>query len=184
VTAVFDPETLHEVAARHLGKPLEPMLDAIQSGLAARYPGHVHPTERVWVLNTAGGAMGAFAMLYASLSEYVMFFGTPIGTSGHTGRHHFVDDHVVVLDGEMWQFAAGSTRREVYGPGDRVHLERGVAKGFRVPDRVWMLEYARGAIPLMIPFGLADALISTLDWRTALRTLGVYASHVLRRPGS
>ena len=37
-----------------------------------------------------------------------------------------------------------------------------------------------GPIPLMLPFGLADTLFSTLDWRTALKTLRVYGRHVVR----
>jgi len=68
----------------------------------------------------------------------------------------------------------------VYRPGDRLHLPRGQVKAYRIPDHAWILEYARGPIPLMLPFGLADTLFSTLDWRTALKTLRVYGRHVVR----
>jgi len=182
VSRHIDPEVLHAIACAHLGKPLAAMLDGIQADLVARYPGRIGG-EREWVLNNAGGVMGTFALLHGSLGEYVLFYGSPIGTSGHTGRYHFVDDWATVLDGEMWYFTEGSIEREVYRPGDRVHLSRGQAKAYRIPDHAWILEYARGPIPLMLPFGLADTVFSTLDWRTALTTLRVYATHVLRSLG-
>jgi len=178
----FDPDVLHEIACAHLGKPLPAMLDDIQADLAARHPGRI-ASGREWVLSNAGGVMGTFALLHASLSEYGLFYGSPIGSSGHTGRYHFVEDWATVLDGEMWYYAEGSIEREVYGPGDRLRLARGEVKGYRIPDHAWILEYARGPIPLMLPFGLADTVFSTLDWRTAVKTLRVYGSHVLRSLG-
>jgi hypothetical protein len=33
----------------------------------------------------------------------------------------------------------------------------------------------------MIPFGFADALSSTLDWRTVARTLRIYGKSAVRR---
>lgn len=50
-----------------------------------------------------------------------------------------------------------------------------------IPDHVWMLEYARGMLPLSLPFGLADSLLSTLDFKTVVRTLAVYVSLTTRR---
>lgn len=44
------------------------------------------------------------------------------------------------------------------------------------PDHVWMVEYARGILPSLLPFGLADALLSTLDYKTALQTVQIYFS--------
>ena len=55
-----------------------------------------------------------------------------------------------------------------------------VAKGYRIVDHAWILEYARGPIVTMLPFGLADAMFSTLDGRTICRTFWLYGKHVLR----
>ena len=35
-------------------------------------------------------------------------------------------------------------------------------------------------IPLMLPFGLADSLSSTLDFPTVFKTFGLYGRHVVR----
>ena len=37
------------------------------------------------IVSPIGGWMGSFYLLHASLTEYVLFFGTAIDTSGHSG---------------------------------------------------------------------------------------------------
>ncbi len=176
---VFDPEVLREVAQAHLELPLEQMMLAITEDLAERYPGRIQ-LEREWVFNNAGGVMGQFTILYASLSEYLIFFGTPIGSGGHTGRYHFAEDYAFVLDGEFWYFNQGDTQRQEFRKGDFVHLPQGAAMGFCMVDHAWILEYVRGPVVTMLPFGLADTLFSTLDYRTLFRTFRLYGGHVLR----
>lgn len=174
---VFDPEVLHRVAKKHIGKPMDELIRALAEDLYEIYPGHVDRNPP-WVLNNAGGAMGAFALLHASISEYLIVFGTPIGTEGHSGRH-LADDYFIMLEGEQWAFSPGSTEREVYKPGDIHLLKRGSVQGYRIPENGWALEYARGFIPSMMPFGMLDALSSTLDVPTAVKTLGIYAKGVV-----
>lgn len=176
---VFNPEILREVARSHLDLPLDKMLAAITQDLAERYPGLIE-TELEWFFSNAGGAMGQLAILYASLREYVIFFGSPIGCGGHTGRYSFAEDYAIVLDGEMWNYGQGDTHREEYRPGDVVQLKKGEAKGYRMVERGWILEYARGAIPTMLPFGVADTVFSTFDFTTLFRTFRIYSKQLLR----
>ncbi len=48
------------------------------------------------------------------------------------------------------------------------------------PDHVWMIEYARGSMLALFPFGLADGLFSTLDYKTLWQTVTIYFSLLMK----
>ncbi len=174
---IFDPEVLHDVAKRAIGQPMEDTVEQIVRDLEQKYPGHIL-SHTGWVFNNAGGAMGSMRVLHASVTEYVIIFGTPIGTEGATGRFA-ADDWFFMLEGEHWCYGEGDLDRKVTRPGEVSILRRGESKAYRFPEKAWGLEYARGAIPLMLPFGLADTFSSTLDVQQLTRTLSIYARHVV-----
>ena len=175
---IFDPKTLHEIANSALGLPHEAMFQRVIDELDRHYPNRIRKTQH-WIFNNAAGAMGSLTLLYGSLSEYIIIFGTPIGTEGHSGRYS-ADVHDFMLDGEMWTFYPGDFERTVSLPGDAALLKRGSSKGYRVPDHAWMLEYARGWIPFMLPTGVADNLFSNLDFKSALDLHWDYAKLCIR----
>jgi C-8 sterol isomerase len=176
---IFDPEQLHDAGKRAVAKggSLRDKVAALRADLAATHPDHVR-LEDEWVFNSAGGALGQMTLLHASLTEYVIVFGSPIGTEGYSGRF-FADDYFVILEGEQWAYAEGDEDRRVFRPGDMHHLPRGEARGYRMPDRCYALEYARGLIPTMLPFGLADSFTSTLDLAPVLKTMRIYTRAVV-----
>lgn len=176
---VFDPATLRAVALDHLGPPTVDGFAGLIDALARQYPRTIH-RDMPWIFNNAGGVMIQGKFLYASAREYVLIVGTPVGSAGHSGRHP-AEFHDTVLDGEAWYYHAGQFERDVYRAGDAIFLGRGQSVGIHIPDHVWMLEYARGALPLLLPFGLADAFFSTLDLQTVRRTLAIYVSLNIRK---
>lgn len=176
---IFDTEVLLEVGRMNRDLPLPQKLEAITEELDKRYPGKICHTQE-WILNNAGGAMGMFTILYASLMEYVIIFGSPVGNTGHTGNYSFVEDTSVVLEGEWWYFSEGQFERDVYRPGDQIVHPKGTSKCYRIVKNGWILEYARGPIPTMLPFGLGNSLFSTLDYKTIFRTFFIYGKHILR----
>lgn len=77
-------------------------------------------------------------------------------------------------------YARARSVQEVYGPGDQHHLPLGVAKQYKMPDQCWALEYARGNILSMMPFGLADLFFSTLDPVALVQTVKVSGGYMLQ----
>ncbi|ELR12353.1 C8 sterol isomerase [Acanthamoeba castellanii str. Neff] len=149
---IFEPKVLQEVAQSAIAKnytSTAKTIDHIVKALDKHYPGHVNKVQE-WVFNNAG----------------------------HTGRF-LADDYFIILEGEQWAFYPGAFEKEVYTPGHMHHLPRGFAQQYRMPDKCWALEYARGWIPLMLPFGLADTFSSTLDFYTLAQTFKVYGKCVI-----
>ena len=176
---IFDPDILHKIAKKGMGLPYEQMFEAIRIELEQKYPGRINDKIR-WMFNNAGGCMYSVAVLHASLTEYLLIFGSPIGTKGHTGRH-FTEIYDFVIDGELWYFKEDRPfERIVHKSGDRYHLGKLQSEGLCIPDQAWVLEYARGFIPSMLPFGLADSLFSTLDLKTVGCTFGIYGKLLLK----
>jgi len=178
---LFDPDVIHECALAGIGKPKPAMFDAVADAMEERYPGRIDRSQP-WLYSIAGGAMIEMKLYYASGFEYLMIWGTPIGSEGHSGRHA-VGFWDTVLDGEAWYYAEGQFEKRVYRPGDRIWVGPGQARAMNFTDGVWAVEYARGPLPLSMPFGLADELLSTLDFATAGLTLGMYMSLVGRHLG-
>jgi len=177
-TYVFDPNIIESAARRGIGLPRDRMFEVILDALEDKYPDDIH-RDQPWVFNVAGGVMIQIKIIHASPSEYIMLWGTAIGAEGYSGRHpaEFYD---TVVDGETWYQPEGKLEREVYRAGDRIFLSRGECAGMRIPDHLWAVEYARGTLPLVLPFGLADAFTSTVDITTIFRSLKIYATLSLR----
>jgi len=169
---IFDPPELHRLAQKAIeshGNDTRSVVNYIVADLHAKHPNHINLNEE-WMFNNAGGAMGAMYIIHASITEYVIIFGTAVGTEGHTGRNS-ADNYFNIIYGTQTAFIPGTFEPEVYPQGSVHYTKRGVVKQYKMDEACFALEYSRGWIPPMLFFGFADGFTSTLDvitmWRTA-----------------
>jgi C-8 sterol isomerase len=152
---VFDPVHLHELQLSALSvspNNTSGMISHILANLTATYADtrvSINTDSSEWVFNNAGGAMGAMYVIHASITEYLIIFGTPLGTEGHTGLHP-ADDYFHILVGEQWAFQPGALEMERYQPGDVHLMRRGIAKQYKMHEGCWAMEYARGACSVFL----------------------------------
>jgi C-8 sterol isomerase len=194
---IFDPVKLQQISRNAIsihGNDTEPLLRQITQDLRTEYGDAVQDwTPDDWFFNNAGGAMGTMVILHASVSEYLIFFGTALQTEGHSGVH-LADDYFTILVGHQHAAKPGELKARVYGPGDQNHLRRGDAIQYSMPGPCFALELAQGWIPAMLPFGefsprdreildgesidflgFADTFSSTFDWYNLWKTVELTA---------
>lgn len=157
---IFTPAELHRLSLEAIelhGNDTTSVVSHIVGTLSKLHPEHINLDEE-WVFNNAGGAMGAMYIIHASITEYLIIFGTAIGTEGHSGRHT-ADDYFHILKGEQLAYSPGKGmyEPEVYPQGSVHHLVRGEVKQYKMESGCFALEYARGWIPPMLFFGYADS---------------------------
>jgi len=145
--------------------------------------GSVDKNPRPWNRNSRvlGSVLGTQSLTFAiiGITEYLIVFGTAIGTEGHTGRHT-ADDYFNILQGTQLAYVPGSYEPEVYPQGTVHHLRRGEVKQYKMEESCFALEYARGWIPPMLFFGYADTFSSTLDFPTLWATSRITGREMIK----
>lgn len=168
----FDPEVVNQVAQRHLGKPMPAMVEAIGQDLRAEYPDLVDVSLPL-VFNNSGGIMYQLKIFAMTPHEYIMICGSSVGSSGFSGRHPaaFWD---TILSGRAAYMHQDQLEPVSYGVGERIFVDRWQSAAIDFPDHCWMLEYARGTLAWLLPFGFVHVFTSTLDFHSLLRLMRIY----------
>lgn len=80
----------------------------------------------------------------------------------------------------MWTYTEEACGvRTITRPGEAAFLRPGQAKGFRVAEDSWMLEYGRGPVITCLPMALTGAIMS-LDGKTIWKALSVSTRLICR----
>lgn len=164
---IFDPVELQEIVSVTLkeneGANNTVIVSSLGKHLSARYGDYIKDINfDDWCFSNAGGAMGTFFILHASLTEYLIVFGTATGTEGHTG-HHLADDYFIILSEQQSAAYSGQLDATIYKPGSMHHLPYLHCQQYAMPPGGYALELAQGYIPTMLLFGFADSVFSTID---------------------
>ncbi|XP_041374516.1 sigma non-opioid intracellular receptor 1-like [Gigantopelta aegis] len=182
-TYLFCAEGVASIANRYVGEDPTVSFEQIHKEFLFKYPGHIlDPKDIQWIFMNAGGWMGAMYLLHASLSEYVLFFGTAVDTTGHSGRY-CANISDTILTGSFRQWREGSLKSHMYGPGDTVFHEWGEVTSVSWSRGTWMVEYGRGFIPSTLGFALADTVFSTQDFLTMFYIFRIYTKALLLEAG-
>ncbi|KAK3796613.1 hypothetical protein RRG08_019909 [Elysia crispata] len=184
---IFDDKSIAAIARKHvLISPKADMTSAYEQvlrDLRSKYKGHILPDKDLqWMFMNAGGWMGSMCLLHASLTEYLLFFGTAVDTTGHSGRY-WANISDTLLTGKMLQWKEGTLKSIEYQPGDTVFHAWGEVTGVSWPAGTWMVEYGRGFIPSTLVFALADTFFSTTDFVNTFYILRVYTKALMMEAG-
>ncbi|KAM8872637.1 sigma non-opioid intracellular receptor 1 [Synchiropus picturatus] len=181
---VFNREDVAKLAKQYAGQDHDQAFAKVVVELRKRYPGHILPDEDLqWVFVNAGGWMGSMCVLHASLTEYLLLFGTAVDTGGHSGRY-WAEISDTIISGTFRQWKEGTTKSELYYPGDVIVHTVGEATSVQWSAGTWMVEYGQGFIPSTLGFALADTLFSTQDFVTMFYIIRVYAKALLLEAGT
>lgn len=102
--------------------------------------------------------MGSMIILHASITEYLIIFGTPLGTEGHSGVH-LAHDYFTILTGEQQFLKPGEIEATRYPAGTQNHLPRG--EGGQYVLKGWALELAQGKSWALIMFFFFGGRVET-----------------------
>jgi C-8 sterol isomerase len=177
--SLLDPDALGSVVSTVVAgaaeQSNEQLIAALVTGLRAVYGDHIVAQPR-WIFSMVGGATGVMTVLHASLTEYLVLFGTPLGTEGYSGRYS-ADIHDWVLRGEMWGLRLDEPmQKRVTGAGEVRQLPKGITTAFRLTEDSWLLEYGRGNAIAQLRHGIGDAVFRAMDAQNILDTLREYGT--------
>jgi hypothetical protein len=98
-----------------------------------------------------------------------------VDTTGHSGRNFAeFSDFLIAGEGRWWK--EGGLKVEVANPTSNSHVHTPYFQGgiVQLTAGTWMLEHCHGVIPALLPFGLGDAIFSSMDLVTIYRSLTAY----------
>ena len=159
----FSAENVIKIGQKYSGKGIEQAFQKVASELQERYRGHILPPKyREWVMLKNSGMTLSIAVLHASITEYIALTGSALDTQGYLGRH-WLNTTLIVLSGSVKYWEEGSIEAIEYHPGDSFTFYSGTTGCLAWEANTWIIEYARGFLPLSLPVVVSDQLFTSFD---------------------
>ena len=144
----------------------------LQQQLKALYPDLIHVHDE-WLFNLAGGFKTGLLLLHASLTEYVAVWGSAVPSTGHSGRN-WAEFHDWIISGNGSWWREGGVEVSHHSPYSYLYTPPFAGRIVHLQAGTFMLELCKGVIPALLPFGLADGLVSSLDPLLVWRSIRLY----------
>lgn len=171
----FDEKVLLTIVQNSLDEPEENRLTFILKELNATYN---TPDQPHFYLFNGGNAHGLIGLLYASLTEYVIIYGTPLHNGGHSGRYLMTVRDFIYRGKVCIAAPCNIEGREVF-PGELTVLPWGSAHHYAMEANTWMIEYGYGFTPSALPFMLLGT-VATGDIIGAASLMWGYTKQIVR----
>ncbi|CAB4003392.1 Hypothetical predicted protein [Paramuricea clavata] len=159
----FSKEDVVKIGEKYAGREIQQAFQKIASELQEHYPGHILPTKhREWVMYKYSGMTLSMTILHASLTEYVLLFGSALDTDGYLGRH-WLNCTMLLLSGSVKYWKEGDIEAIEYKIGDSFTFHSGSTGCLGWKANTWVLEYGRGFLPMSMPAIISDGLFTSFD---------------------
>jgi len=184
MTYKIDPDFLARICGEVIDLPLESgeMFSSVIEKISAEYPDIIENRQRRWIGTKAGGILGKLSFLYVGFTEYLLIFGSPVGTQGFSGRYNFMEIYKFVLAGKITTYDLESDQiaPTILSPGSRSCLKKGQSLGLNIQAGSWHIEYGRGPNITAMPFGLMETLVSSVELKSLMLTTSEYTGFILK----
>jgi len=154
----IDKEIIHTIVKQSVQLPENERLDFILKKLADDYGITTKPRFHII---TAGYAYGFAAILYVSLTKYLIIYGNSLPNGGHSGRY-LMNIYDFIFRGTLKVATVDTVGGNVIMPGNYSTLTYGSANLYSLVPDTWMIEYGHGFTLSALPF-LLLGILSTGD---------------------
>jgi hypothetical protein len=146
----FQEDVLQAIVQHSVELPEKERLPFILQELNTRYGTTTTPNFHLF---NGGYAHGIIGLIYASVTEYLIIYGTPLSNGGHSGRY-LMNIYDFIYRGKVTITSPTELEGREVLPGQSTFLPWGQAHHYSLDKNTWMLEYGYGITATALPFML------------------------------
>jgi len=171
----FQQADLNTIVQQSIQLPEEQRLDFILQELNKKYGTTTRPNFHLF---NGGGAFGIIGLVYASLNEYLIIFGSVLPNGGHSGRY-FLNFSDFVYRGKITIASPKELEGREVKEGQATYMAWGDAHHYTLDKNTWMVEHAHGLTISGLPIMIAS-IFTTTDIVAIGYLVFDYVKHVVK----